>query len=226
MTKDFYISQLKEKVNASSDEINFFVAMKLLLAYNKRILEKDKQEEFDKKSQELFVSLLKEKPQAVYDSKTRAEVLKEVFSLCDGDVQKAYSLAKKEDDALYNVHTLITGCEETLAKGFVKEARWLGEYSLENQDMLDEFKKSIVDFELYSRVLCDENMFKMFYSKAKINDKTGNLTEEKFRQTLENLHNSNCETFSKKSNKYIPRVVEELVRDDVRILSNQEINKK
>lgn len=226
MTKDFYISQLKEKVNANSDEINFFVAMKLLLAYNTRILEKDKQEEFDKKSQELFVSLLKEKPQAVYDSKTKEEVLKEVLSLCDEDVQKAYSLAKKEDDALYNVHTLITGCEETLEKGFVKEARWLGEYSLENQDMLDEFKKSIVDFELYSKVLCDENKFKLFYSEAKKKDKTGNLTEEKVRERLENLHNSNCETFSTKANKYIPRIVEELVRDDVRILSNQEIEKK
>lgn len=226
MTKDFYISQLKEKVNANSNEINFFVAMKLLLAYNTRILEKDKQEEFDKKSQELFASLLKEKPQAIYDSKTKNEVLEKVLAVCDKDVQKAYSLAKKEDDALYNVHTLVTGCEETLAKGFVKEARWLGEYSLKNQSMCGDFKKSIVDFEEYSKVLCDENEFKLFYSKAKMNDKTGNLTEEKFRQTLENLHNSNCETFSMEANKYIPRIVEELVRDDVRILSNQEINKK
>ena len=215
MTKDNYISSLSEKLTEIPAEgIQILPALRLLLSYNKRYTQSNSSQE----------TALSEKVFALYnsailayfahDEKTLSSLSAQMLALCEKDIVQAYELGGSPEDGLYNVHTLVTGIEANDVKENIRSARKIADFSFATIDLKREYLDAKESAEFNARALGDPVIFGQLLSKVK------GMSEDAFRDRLSLLAQAENRALFAHEEKYFPRVVEEMVKEDIRLSSS------
>lgn len=214
MTKATYVKQLAEKVNADGKtDIDVITMMRVLLAYNRRLI-KDAQFEFDTKVEEKYLeNLIKaNKAKAEKDDATIATLSSGLLALCEREVVELFKSSKTFEEGLFLVHKLVVDGEATEKKENIRQARVLADFSLENGALRKDYIEEKTKVEQLNFGLYDKATFDAFCAGFK------GMKREDIVDKLEGAISVATKKFAKEENKYIPNIVDELVREDVRLL--------
>ena len=224
MTQEQYLNLLAEKINENKeDKVDDLSLLKLVLTYNKRYLTKIELGEFEEKSKEEYLKLLTSAN--LFDAENNQEKLDEAFklmlALCDSGVQKAFSLGSTRQKGVYNVHNLVTALETSDKKENIRDARKIADFDLASCDVKKEYLYTKTDAEVGLSMLFDKSKFDAFHARV------ASVSEDVVRQKLEEMAKIKTENFAREQDKYFARVVEEVIKEDIRISSaanNTKIN--
>lgn len=214
MTKATYVKQLAEKINIEGrDDIDVMTMMRVLLAYNRRIA-KESATEFDAKVEEKYLDTLVQanKAKVKKDDATIASLSSGLLALCDKEVKKLFASGKTFEEGLFLVHKLVVESEAIEKKQNIRQARLDADFFDKNLKMKKGYLAEKNKVEQLNFGLYDENTFGAFCANFK------GMKKEDIVPKLEKAILDATVAFADEENRYVPNLVEELVRQDVQIL--------
>jgi len=214
MTQEQYTSFLIGKLNEDvKSDIDVITIMRVLLEYNRRLI-KDRQGDFDSKFDEKYLDILSRanKAKIKKDDKTIDSLSKDLFEFCDNAISDLFKSGKTSIEGLHLVHRLVVENESTEKKENIREARVIADLSLKNNELRKEYIAEKNKVEQNNFVLYDDATFDSLCERA------STMKKEDLIKRLESVILADTRHFTTVENKYIPNIVEEIVKEDVRLL--------
>ena len=214
MVQKNYLTQLREMIcSEGQTKFDTIQMTRMLLVYNRRLLEKEEAENFDAQVNMEYMAVL---PQCNMhnvknDGASISSLSTRLVELCLEEVKDLFRQGKTCEEGLYFVHNLVVDMEKTDKKENIRQARELAERSLDNKMLKKDYLAQKTKVEQDNQMTYNEDIFNSLYAKA------GSMTKEEFKKRLGMVLLADTNKLISIEDRYLPRVVEEIVKEDIRI---------
>jgi hypothetical protein len=205
MTQKDYIKELTEKICVEgNDSIDVMQYVRLLLAYNRRMLDKTARAEFDIKVEDIYPDLLckSNKAKAMKDSATVSSLSSELVDLCEPEIKELFKASNTYEKAIFEVHNFVKDIEFALIKDSTKTDRKMiyniSSIMSENSSMGNDYRYKLTSVNDLNEIIYVQKPY------------TGKQLE-----AVEAAVSHETLDFTKTENKYFAGIVDELIKEDI-----------